>query len=227
MSRLTRGTVALLPLLALGLAAPDAGEAQVHRYAAGFTVGGAHVTELNSEAPGDALLLKPGAGAVFGLHADRWYGSTGRIGLRYQAAYQQPTFAWEPGERRISALSGDVSGVLRPIAPGPDTRALPYLAVGAGGIWYDLGTGDSTFFNDASALHDGGSRVLPVALLAVGVDVDIPWDWQGAPVRVRAEVADHVSLDSPIRRLSDGSRYGAVHHIRFSVGLHSVFGSAR
>jgi len=227
MNGLARITVVLVPLLGAGFALPQAADAQFHRYAAGFTVGGSHVTDLNPDAPAEALALAPGAGAVFGLHADRWYGSMGRLGIRYQAAYQQPTFDWRPGERRISALSGDVAGIFRLIAPSDDARALPYLAAGAGGIWYDLGTGDPTSFEEAAAYHDGGSRVLPVVLLAAGLDVDIPWDWQGSPVRVRAEIADHVALGSPIRQLSDGSRYGAVHHVRFSIGLHSVFAPGR
>ncbi|CAN5783430.1 hypothetical protein BH23GEM11_BH23GEM11_08630 [soil metagenome] len=227
MNRLARATVAVLPLLTLGLVVPEAAEAQFHRYAAGFTAGGSHVTVLNPDAPGNALALEPGAGAMFGLHADRWYGSTGRLGLRYQAAYQQPTFDWQPGERRISALSGDVSAMLRPIAPGADNRVLPYLTAGAGGMWYDLGTGDSTSFNQAAAFHDGGSRLIPVVLLAAGLDVGIPWHWGSSPVWVRAEIADHVALNSPIRKLSDRARYGAVHHYRFSVGLHSVFRHGR
>lgn len=212
--------------LALVVATAASAEAQVHRYGAGWTGGGAFLTDLNSgaRAPNgeSARDIAPGVGFVFGLHVDRWYRDAGRIGIRYQGAYQQPQMAWVRGDRRIDALSADVSALLRIIEPGEPGQVLPYVALGLGGIWYDLGTGQETFFPEADAYHDGSSRILPAAILGVGADVSFPWGWDGSPVRVRAEVADHVSFGSPIRQVSDGSRYGAVHHIRFTIGAYSL-----
>lgn len=215
---------ALVVGLALGaFLLPRAADAQPHRSAAGFTVGGAWVSELNPDAPEGTTSLSPGAGAVFGLYADRWYGEQTRIGLRYQGSYQRPSFDWTPGERRISAISGDVSLVFRIVPPEVQQTTLPWVSVGAGGIWYDLGNGAPTTYGDAQAVHDGSSRVLPTVRLAGGVDLDVPWDWQGLPMRIRLEIADHIAFESPIRRTSNGERYGAVHHLRFTVGLQSVF----
>lgn len=215
--------VLVLGLALIALLLPRAAEAQPHRSAAGFTTGGTWISDLNTDASDGARSISPGAGAMFGLYADRWYGDQARVGLRYQGAYQRPSFDWSPGERRISALSGDVSLVFRILPPEIGQTTLPWVAVGAGGIWYDLGKGDPTTFGDAEAFHDGSSRVLPAFHLAGGVDLDVPWDWQGAPMRVRLEIADHIALESPVRRISDGERYGAVHHVRFTVGLQSIF----
>jgi hypothetical protein len=214
------GVAALALLAALGL--PGSAGAQVHTWAAGFTTGGTWISDLNPGATSDAVGVSPGLGAFFGIHADRWYGEAGRIGIRYQGAYQQPRFDWTPGERRIDAASVDVAGLFRLIAPDDAGAALPYVTAGLGGIWYDLGRGEPTFFGAADAYHDGRSRVLPLATFGVGVDVDFPWQWQRDPMRLRVEVADHMTFGSPLRQSSDESRYGPVHHVRVSVGLHSV-----
>ncbi len=210
--------------LALGsvLATVAPVEAQVHRFGAGWSAGGTYLTDLNPGAPGQAREISPGAGFVFGLHVDRWYGQDGRIGVRYQGAYQQPRVDWVRGERKVDAFSADVSALFRILEPEDPDQVLPYVAAGLGGIWYDLGTGRDTFFPEADAYHDGGSRVLPAVILGVGADVPFPWGWDGSPVRVRLEVADHLTFGSPIRQASDGSRYGAVHHLRFTVGAYSV-----
>jgi len=221
------GALALSALaLALVVATAAPAEAQVHRYGAGWTGGGAFLTDLNSgaraldgQSPRD---ISPGVGFVFGLNVDRWYGDAGRIGVRYQGAYQQPQMDWVRGPRRIDALSADVSALLRIIEPEDPGQVLPYVALGLGGIWYDLGTGQETFFPEADAYHDGSSRILPSAIVGVGADVPFRWGWDGSPVRIRAEVADHISFGSPIRQVSDGSRYGAVHHIRFTIGAYSL-----
>ncbi len=218
----TAGLSALL-VIGLAVALPGDADAQYHRYAAGFTAGGSLITDLNPGAPGDALSLTPDAGFVLGLHGDRWYGPEGRFGIRYQGAYQRPTFDWAQGERRIGAVSADVGALIRLTPPGNEATALPFISGGFGGLWYDLGTGDPTTFEDADAFHDGGSRVLPLVMVGAGVDVDVPWDWQGAPVRLRVEVSDHMTFGSPIRQASDGARYGQVHHFRLSLGLHSIF----
>jgi hypothetical protein len=225
-----RPVSALVPLgaaLAMLLALHAPAQAQVHRYGAGWTAGGSYLTELNSGARGQvgqpATQIAPGMGFVFGLHVDRWYGADGRIGVRYQGAYQQPRVDWVRGERKIDQLSADASVLFRVLEPGehPD-QVLPYLALGFGGVWYDLGTRGETSFPAGDAYHDGSSRILPAGIVGIGADVPLPWGWQGSPVRLRLEIADHISIGSPIRQISDGSRYGAVHHVRFTVGAYSV-----
>lgn len=205
---------------ALLVAGPTNAEAQAHRYGAGWTAGASYLTDLNPST--SARSLSPGAGFVLGLHVDRWYGADGRIGVRYQGSYQQPRFDWSPGRRSIDAVGADVSALYRLMDPAEEGPALPYLTAGLGAVWYDLGTGPDTFFPEADAFHDGGSRLLPLVSFGVGADVRSPWNWDTFPVRLRVEVADHMTFGSPLRRASDGSRYGPVHHLRFTVGAYSA-----
>jgi hypothetical protein len=213
---------AALAALFLVAAAPSEAEAQPHRLGAGFTTGGTWLSDLNPGASANTVAISPGVGAVFGIHADRWYGEAGQIGVRYQAAYQQPRLDWVPGERKINAGSADVSVLYRINAPEEPGELLPYAMVGFGGIWYDLGRGEPTFYGAADSYHDGSSRVLPVVTFGVGVDLDLPWQFQRDLVRVRVEVADHMAIGSPLRQTSTEERYGPVHHVRFSIGLYSA-----
>lgn len=213
---------AALAAAALLLPAAHDAEAQAHRYGAGWTAGASYLTDLNPSPAGSARAISPGAGFVLGLHVDRWYGSDGRIGVRYQGSYQQPRFDWSAGGRSIDAVGADVSALYRLMNPADEGPALPYLTAGLGAVWYDLGTGSDTFFSAADAFHDGGSRLLPLVTFGVGADVRSPWNWDTFPVRLRVEVADHMTFGSPLRRESDGSRYGPVHHLRFTVGAYSA-----
>jgi hypothetical protein len=95
--------------------------------------------------------------------------------------------------------------------------------VGAGGVVYDLGRGGETLFPEADARHDGEVRAVPVVLVALGFDVEIPWTWYSQSVRIRTEVADHIAISSPLLRMSSEDRHGPVHHFRLSIGLHSAF----
>ena len=200
----------------------EGAEAQeVPRYGAGWLGGGSFVTELNPDANGAAL--EPGFGGIVAVHVDRWLGDTRRIGLRYQGAYQRPQFDWSPGERRIHTASGDLSLMARVLDPADGHRLLPFLAAGLGGTWYDLGTGPETTFSPANALHDGSSQILLTGVIGAAVDIVTPWTWDRYPMRFRVEVADHITFDSPLHRVDDRDRYGAVHHFRFSIGAHTVF----
>ncbi len=215
-----------LPALALTAAllvgGADRVEAQeVPRYGAGWLAGASHVTELNPDAVGTAL--EPGLGGIFAVHVDRWLGDSRRVGLRYQGAYQRPEFDWSPGERRIHTASGDLSLLLRVLDPADGHRLLPFVAGGLGGTWYDLGTGPETTFSAANALHDGGSRILLTGVIGAAVDIVTPWTWDRYPMRIRLEAADHITFDSPLHRIDDRDRYGAVHHFRFTIGAHTVF----
>ena len=221
------GRFALTGLLVLGMA--DATKAQTPKYGAGFTLGASHIGELNSGAlglgGGTPVELLPGTGFILRLHIDSWYGQTRRVGIRYQGAYLQPQVTWITGERSIDTATADISVLLRPMVPESDDRVIPYLAAGLGGIWYDLGRGPQTTFDPADAYYDGSSRVLPAALVSLGVDILLPpsLEWHAAPIRIRLEAADHISFNSPFKQISDTSRYGAVHHFRFTVGAYYAF----
>jgi hypothetical protein len=220
-----------LVVLALAGAAlmgvPQDGVAQALPWGAGWSVGASSIGDLNADAElsggGAATPIAPGTSWIAGIHVERWFGDDARLGVRVQTSYQQPRFAWNSSERKIDAFGGDVSLVFHPLAPDTDPPVLPYLAVGAGGILYDLGRGVQTLFPEADARHDGQTRAAPVVLVALGIDFEIPWTWYSQSVRIRTEVADHMAISSPLLRLSSSDKHGPVHHFRFTVGLHSAF----
>jgi hypothetical protein len=41
------------------------------------------------------------------------------------------------------------------------------------------------------------------------------------------EAADQMTFGSPLRRVSDGERYGRVHHLRLTVGAYTAVGLIR
>lgn len=212
-------------LCTIGLAHPAS--AQTPAYGAGFTLQATHTEALNPGAivaGGSPVELEPGTGFAFGVHLDRWYGQDRMVGVRYQGSYQQTELPWTSGDRDINVVTGDVSLLLRPMAPEPNEQFIPYLAAGIGGIWYDLGRGPQTNFGPADAYYDGSSRVMPALLAGLGLDVLLPPSlaWDGHPVRLRIEAADQVTLNSPFKQISESSRYGAIHHLRFTIGAYSA-----
>lgn len=201
--------------------------AQTPEYGAGFTLGATHVESLNPGATvsnGDPVELEPGLGFAFGMHLDRWYGAETMVGVRFQGSYQQTELPWSSGDRDINVVAGDVSVLVRPIAPEPDESLIPYLTVGLGGVWYDMGRGPQTNFAPADAYYDGSSRIMPALLGGLGLDILLPpsLGWDGHPVRVRLEAADQMTLNSPLKQLSESSRYGEIHHLRFTIGAYSA-----
>jgi hypothetical protein len=208
------------------LTAANSAESQVHRYGAGWTVGGTYVTDLNIDATtGEGVSptpIAPGLGFTLGLHLEKWYGSSGKMGVRYQGSYQQPRVEWTGGQKKIDVVSADVSVLYRFTDPAVEGAVLPYLTLGVGGIWYDLGRGRSLTFNGADAFYDGAGRVLPMVAFGIGADVPAMWNWTSFPVKARFEVADHLTIGSPLKRQVDQSRHGPVHHVQFTVGLYSA-----
>lgn len=215
-------TALTIGLILLGSGPGVAVGQSADRFGAGWFAGGSYLTSLNADAGGPEVEdLAPGAGFSVGLHLDRWYGEERRLGVRLDGAYQQPRFDWVQGRRKIDVASAHVSGMLRLLAPEEDRLAGPYISVGAGGTWYDLGTGPRTTYAPADAYHDGSSRIIPSAQLAAGVDIRTPWSRGRSPVNLRLEVADHVSR-SPLRNPEDGSRHDIVHNVRFTVGAYAA-----
>jgi hypothetical protein len=213
--------VGVVMALALSLIASDKGAAQAYRYGAGFMVGGTYLTALNPSSAGVAL--DPDPGFLAGLHLERGYGTTTRFVVRYQGAYQATRFEWAGGKRQIDAFSADISLLARVIDPTSGSSILPYLMAGAGGIWYDLGRGPNTTYTPADAYHNGESWILPAAAFGLGLDVPIGMNsFDGSPVRIRLEAADHMTIGSPLHRVSDNERYGPVHHLRLTLGAYAA-----
>lgn len=216
---LTLGAAALLLAAVPGFA--EAQEVEPRYFGAGWTLGPTYVTNLNEGVAEGARELDPGVGLIGAVHVDRWIGQERRFGLRLQGSYEQPRFEWSPGERKIDTAALDLSVLVRLMTPDDDA-IMPYLAAGLGGVWYNLGTGQPTTFPSADAYHDGESRLMPTGNVGLGVDLPIGWEWHRLPVKLRIEAADHVTFQSPLWAVTDDSRHGAVHHIRFTMGMHTT-----
>ena len=116
--------------------------------------------ELNPDS-GAPVGLSPTTVPVLGLHFDRWFGGSERVGFRVAGAWQAPDVPWVQGNRTIDVVSGDVSLLVRLITTRDDEglSVLPYVLGGFGGIWYDLGEGDQAGFPAAETFHDGERRI--------------------------------------------------------------------
>jgi hypothetical protein len=222
-----RGGISALVLAAscLAVVAPEPASAQRPQYGTGLLFGASHIGPLNPDAAWlgeeDSREILPTTGPLVAIHIDRWYGIRRRLGVRVQAAFQQVSFEWTTSKLRANVYSGDLSVLLRS-APSASSVILPYLAGGVGGIWYDLDRLLDSHMPEADAYYNQNSGIRPAGVVAFGMDLPSPWEWGRQPLRIRMEVADHVALDSPFRRISDDVRHGLIHHIRFTVGVHSV-----
>jgi hypothetical protein len=219
----------LLPLAALLAAAPLHAQVVDYRGSAGWYAGALRVGALNPGAgevtvDGErrrAAAIEPGWGWVAGVQAEHWYGA-GFAGYRVHGAFGRQSVPWADRHREVNVWLGDVALVLRPLGAG--AAVAPFLAAGAGGILFGLGTGDPIFHPAADARYDGRQRVRWGAVLGGGVDVVSPWTFDHAPVVFRLEAADHWLFQGPFTRL-DGGALGAVHNLRLSVGLHAGIGT--
>lgn len=223
----TAGVAAVLALLS----APDHAVSQVHRYGIGWTAGAGYMTELNANPlPGyeaDPRQVSPGLGYTLGLHVEKWNGGSGRFALRAQGSFQQPRvdMAWRGQRRAVNAFSGDVSMLFRLLSPKREGAVLPYLMVGGGAGWFDMGAATALVGADAS--YDGQPSPLPIMTFGLGADTPSVGRWDNDRLRIRFELADHLLLRSPLRRTSDWQRHGSVHQLRFTIGVYSATGSVR
>jgi hypothetical protein len=218
-------TAAVAAAIAL-LSAPHHAAGQARRYGIGWTAGAAYVTDLNAHPlPGyeaNPRPISPGLGYMLGLHLEKWLDEGDRLGVRAQGSYQQPRADLaRPGEHRaINAFSADLSLLFRILSPMRTGAVLPYLMMGGGGSWYDVGPADA--FAGADASYDGRLLPMPLAILGLGADTPVVGMWDNDPIRIRFELADHVVVRSPLRRTSDWQRHGSVHQLRLTVGVYTA-----
>jgi hypothetical protein len=224
----TRGllpTAAIAAAIAL-LSAPHHAGAQVDRFGIGWTAGAAYVTDLNSHPlPGfeaNPRSIAPGLGYTLGLHMEKWLDGGARFGVRAQGSFQQPRadLAWRGEHRVMNAYSADLSLLFRLLSPARTGAVLPYLMMGGGGSWYDVGPEDDFAGTDAS--YDGRLSPLPLAIVGLGADTPPIGRWDNDPLRIRFELANHMVVRSPLRRTSDWQRHGSVHQLRFTVGVYTA-----
>lgn len=198
-------------------------QAQNYRTAWGLYGGGFGTTALNSGGSPENIFLKPGW--IAGTQFEGWLGQ-GRFGLRLNGAFTDRPFRHADSEAygNVNTYLVDLNGLIRLARPEPDRVWAPFLNLGVGVVHYNPG-GDHT----GVQMPQGGAYWLndPETVVAgvVGLGTDIfPGARVGTPVGLRIEAADHIAFQSPLHEIGTEDRFGAVHNIRVTAGLHFLFG---
>ena len=189
---------------------------QDYRGAVGITMGSVGFGQLNKgpAAAQSDLTLDRGWGS--GLELERWT-AAGRFGMRLRLPYVAAYF-----DRSGQVLtSGGVSvwmpeaGLLiRLLAPDPERRASPFISLGAGAVHYSPPF-SATWVDEHVRVRKGTEPSL-----SAGAGLDL---WGSGRFAVRLEVADQVTLNSPLTPVA-GDKFDAVHHLRFSASVRAVHG---
>lgn len=220
-----RNLTIALAALAVGLLMTPSAGAQAYSSSAGWSGGVLLNTGMNDGATGaDLLDMKPDPTWLFSMHYDRWFGS-GNAGIRARGGFSRPTLPWVQGDREIRVLMADVGLLLRPIAPGPTTSALPFISGGVGLIKWGLGNGPATTFDPAGVTYDGEEGLDLVATAGLGVDIVSPWQWGEGPLVIRLEARDHIQFSSPFDPSNpDDGEFGMIHNAAVVLGFHTGVG---
>jgi hypothetical protein len=208
---------------ALSAATPAA--AQDYRFGAGWNVGGAWFSPLNTGASGQADDLKLDPGWIVGLQFEEWLGS-GRLGLRANGALSERPLTTPDDKRDIGFWLLDADVMVRFLPADADRRVNLFLSAGAGLARYALGRGGSVVWQSAEASYDGNPKIKFAAAGGLGIDVLTSLRWDDEPIGIRFEVVDHVVLKSPFAPLSGGD-FDPIHNVRFVIGAFTGFGLLR
>lgn len=220
-----RYLIASATLLGLVLTTGLPVSAQTHKSAVGWMAGVISTSSLNNGASGsgDLVDLKPDLTWTLGAHYDRWLGN-GHVGFRVEGAFARQTLPWTQGDRSIYLYMGDVDVLLRPMAPTPQKKVLPYVTGGAGAVWWALGKGPGTSYSPAGASY-ANNRVELAAFGGVGVDIVTPWNWGEGPMIVRLEARDLLQFASNFTPIdAEAGEFGVVHNMSLVLGLHTGLG---
>jgi hypothetical protein len=220
---MNRFSLILAVLLAAGgtdLAAQD------YRFGAAYYAGGVYFTPLNPSAGSfegaSAHDIKLDPGWLVGLQFEQWFGG-GRIGARLNGAFTERPIDLPGDNRQIGVWLADADLMLRIISPGPRNIVAPYISVGAGVVRYKLGRGNVLAYPPANAIYTGDDDPRWAGAAALGFDILTSWMWDDAPIGIRVEIADHVTLDSPFSE-ANGDNFASIHNVRVVLGLFSGFG---
>lgn len=206
------------------VAAADRVAAQDYRFGAGWNVGGAYFTPMNSNGSGTDIKLDPGW--IIGAQIEQWLGS-GRFGWRLNGALTERPLTL-PGESRdIGVWLADFDLMARLLPADPDRTFNIFVSAGAGLIQYRLGDGEFLNFTPADAAYDGDDSARVTAVGGIGFDYITAWLWDGEPVGIRFEVVDHVAIESPFDPLSGTRDFSPIHNVRFVIGAFTGFGLLR
>jgi opacity protein-like surface antigen len=174
---------------------------------------------------------------------DFWFGESRRWGLGLAGTYSgwnewDTDFGGDFGHP-VDYLHYDASLQFRLAAPTFDTRILPFLSLGIGGVTTNPDDDpDSPFPSDPGLCANGGGatcQFIPAdvtltqnthtQLAAVG---GIGLDWFLSPnVAVRLEAKDYWTDRSPYRMTSTGEYHDGGHNIQLNGGLAMYLGRAR
>jgi hypothetical protein len=185
--------------------------------AAGYGAGAISFGAFNQGAGGRELALESGWLAhVFG----EGYTGTGHLGWRVSGGYTKRPLTYGDATRNISTFLADAGLLYRPVVLERGTTISPFATVGIGGISYALGqTGRPVLVEDANVFYPGNDQRQWMITLGAGVDV-LPTGFRfgDAPLGIRVDVADHVTVRSPFERFDSG-RSGPIHNIRLGISL--------
>lgn len=201
------GAAVLSALLSLLVMSPAT--AQDYRGGIGVYGSGAWFSGLATGSTADLDLKE---GWLAGIEVESWSAS-GRIGLRLNGSYTERDVL--PRRTDINVYTADIGLMVRMLEPSPDRAFAPYVVVGAGAAHYNPAD-DTPFESGITVLADDPS-VEPAGVVGVGGDV-----WPRRGIGLRLEVADHVLPRSPFE--GNGERFGSVHNLRATIGVHARFG---
>lgn len=202
----------LAALTALLLSSPLS--AQDYAGAVGYGGGGAWFGDFNRGSPSLAL----DAGWLATAQAEHWTMWDGRLGLRGTASFTQRPFDTPGDVRDINTWLFDASLLLRPLPVEAGRRVAPFLGVGGGMVSYGFGEGPPVLIEGTDAVYPGDTDRRASVVGSLGVDVFPGFSLLGTRLGIRAEVSDHVAVESPFRR-AEGDTFGPVHNVRASVLL--------
>lgn len=206
------------------VAATGRAAAQDHRYAAGWNVGGSYFTAMNAggEATTD-IALDPGWFA--GLQFEKWVGG-GRVGWRLNGGLTRRPLPMAGGNRVVGLWLASFDLMARMLPASPHRSFNLFVSAGPGAIQYLLGNDPFLASDETDASYPGGDAVRFTAAGGIGLDFITGWRWDGDPVGIRFEVADHVALSSPFEPVS-GDDFSSVHNVRFVIGAFTGWGLLR
>lgn len=148
----------------------------------------------------------------------------------------------------VNTWLGDIDLMIRFAAPERDRVWAPFLSVGAGVAHYDP-AGDAGFvFPSANARFgfdgtdddgvddgDGNAETQFAGVVGIGTDFLPGWRLGGMSLGLRLELADHIAFDSPADPIlametdpffeeDEESDFDAVHNVRLTLGVHTLWG---
>jgi hypothetical protein len=130
------------------------------------------------------------------------------------------------GNREVGLWLASFDLMARLLPASPQRSFNLFVSAGPGAIQYLLGNGEIIASDEADASYPGGEAVRFTAAGGIGLDFITGWRWDGDPVGIRFEVADHVALSSPFEPVSGGD-FSPVHNVRFVIGAFTGWGLLR